>query len=405
MTVATAGRAVFFSGLTVLLGPARARPVRVHDPALGRDRRRDRRRARGRRGAHAAAGAPRDRRAADRRLRDPAGPCRRRHRRAVGAPRPPGDAPPGRGARPDAGVLLLGSPFLHVRFNAPDATILPSTVPSRAAFDRLQAEFGEGEFAPLVIAVRTTGPATTPDNVARLYDYSRRLAADPRVTRVDSLVDVDPRLTPGPVPAALRRPAGPPDRFVATGAGRHDEGRPHGVHDLHAVRPEPRPGAGARRGPARPGRAARAAGRHDRPGRRRRRGRRGRGRPRRRRLPAHRAVHRRHDLPRPVRAPPLGRPAGQGAGDEHAVDRGQLRGPGLDLPGRQPVGAPRLPAARVRRDHAAGDPVLRPVRPVDGLRGLPAHAHEGGLGPHRATTARRWRAAWSAAAGSSPARR
>ena len=32
-------------------------------------------------------------------------------------------------------------------------------------------------------------------------------------------------------------------------------------------------------------------------------------------------------------------------------------------------------AARVRRDDAAGDPVLRPVRAVDGLRGVPADAH------------------------------
>ena len=34
------------------------------------------------------------------------------------------------------------------------------------------------------LAIRTTGDATTPGNVAALYDYSRRLAADPRVTRV-----------------------------------------------------------------------------------------------------------------------------------------------------------------------------------------------------------------------------
>ncbi len=56
-------------------------------------------------------------------------------------------------------LLVLGSPFLHVRFNAPDASILPASVPSRAAFDRLRADFGEGEFAPLVLAIRTTGDA------------------------------------------------------------------------------------------------------------------------------------------------------------------------------------------------------------------------------------------------------
>ncbi len=83
-------------------------------------------------------------------------------------------------------LLLLGVPFLHVRFNAPDATILPPSVPSRAAFDLLTGQFGEGEFAPLSLAVRTTGPATSPANLAALYAYTRRLETDPRVTRVDS---------------------------------------------------------------------------------------------------------------------------------------------------------------------------------------------------------------------------
>ena len=83
-------------------------------------------------------------------------------------------------------LLLLGSPFLHVRFNSPDASILPPDLPSRAAFDRLRDAFGEGEFAPIAIAMQTDGPATSADNLAAIYAYSRRIAADPRVTRVDS---------------------------------------------------------------------------------------------------------------------------------------------------------------------------------------------------------------------------
>ena len=112
-------------------------------------------------------------------------------------------------------LLILGAPFLHVRFNAPDSSVLPAGVPSRQAFDRLQAEFGEGEFAPLALAVRTTGPATDPANLAALYDYSRRLAADPRVTRVDSLVDVDARLTLPQYQLLYADPNGPRDRYVA----------------------------------------------------------------------------------------------------------------------------------------------------------------------------------------------
>jgi len=113
-------------------------------------------------------------------------------------------------------LFALGLPFLHVRFNAPDSTILPASVPSRAAFDRLADAFGEGEFAPIVLAIRTDGPATSPANVAALYDYSRRLAADPRIRRVDSLVDVDPRLQKAQYQLLYADPNGPRDRFVAT---------------------------------------------------------------------------------------------------------------------------------------------------------------------------------------------
>jgi RND superfamily putative drug exporter len=110
-------------------------------------------------------------------------------------------------------LLVLGIPFLHVRFNAPDASILPSSVPSRATFDRLVDDFGEGAFAPMSLAIRTTGPAVDPANVAKLYDYSRRLAADPRVTRVEGIVDVDPRLDLAQYQLLYSNPTGPPDRF------------------------------------------------------------------------------------------------------------------------------------------------------------------------------------------------
>jgi putative drug exporter of the RND superfamily len=113
-------------------------------------------------------------------------------------------------------LLLLGSPFLHVRFNSPDASILPPDVPSRAAFDRLRDAFGEGEFAPIAIAIRTDGPATSAGTLAALYDYSRRIAADPRVARVDSFVDVDPRMTLAQYQLLYADPNGPRDRFTGT---------------------------------------------------------------------------------------------------------------------------------------------------------------------------------------------
>jgi putative drug exporter of the RND superfamily len=121
-------------------------------------------------------------------------------------------------------LLLLGTPFLHARFNAPDATILPPELPSRQAYELLAESFGEGEFAPLVLAIRTAGPVTSPDNVAALYDYSRRIAADRRVVRVEGLVDVDPRLGREQYQLLYSAPGGPADRFVADVLARTTRG-------------------------------------------------------------------------------------------------------------------------------------------------------------------------------------
>ncbi len=215
-TVATAGRAVFFSGLTVLLGLLGL--VLFELMIL---------RSVGIAGAVVVLLA-----GVSALTRLPAGLAIHRERVAALAIRrtTPTDDPNGPWARlarrvmqrpvavlvPTLALLLvLGSPFLHVRFNAPDSTILPPSVPSRAAFDRLAEAFGEGDFAPLTLAIRTDGPATSAANVAALHDYSRRLAADDRVNRVEGLVDVDPRIRLDQYQLLYADPKGSRDRFVA----------------------------------------------------------------------------------------------------------------------------------------------------------------------------------------------
>ena len=51
--------------------------------------------------------------------------------------------------------------------------------------------------------------------MAALYDYSRRIAADPRVSHVDSLVDVDTRLSLPQYQLIYASPGGPADRYIA----------------------------------------------------------------------------------------------------------------------------------------------------------------------------------------------
>ncbi len=92
-------------------------------------------------------------------------------------------------------LIALGLPFLQVRFSAPDASILPADVPSRAAFDLLASRFNSRETTPILLAIQTRGDVLTPENIRNLYGYVRRIEADPRVARVDSIVSADPRFT------------------------------------------------------------------------------------------------------------------------------------------------------------------------------------------------------------------
>lgn len=113
-------------------------------------------------------------------------------------------------------LLVLGIPFLHVKFSSPDASILPTSVESRQVFDTLKTEFNEAETTPVVLAVKTTRNTSVfaPDNVASLYDFVHAIEADPRVARVDSIVSVDTRLTRAQYQTYYLDPAAIQDPYI-----------------------------------------------------------------------------------------------------------------------------------------------------------------------------------------------
>ena len=92
-------------------------------------------------------------------------------------------------------LISFGLPFLGVRFSAPDASILPKDVPSRQAYDLLAKRFDDRETTPILMAVQTKGDVMTPTNISNLYYYVKRIEAAPNVERVDSIVSADPRFT------------------------------------------------------------------------------------------------------------------------------------------------------------------------------------------------------------------
>ncbi|HEU0003197.1 MAG TPA: MMPL family transporter [Ktedonobacteraceae bacterium] len=113
-------------------------------------------------------------------------------------------------------LIALGSPFLGVRFSAPDASILPASVPSRAAFDLLNSRFNVQDTTPILLALQTSGDVLAPTNIQNLYAYVRRIEADPRVERVDSIVSADPRITLAQYEALYAHPRLVSDPYLAS---------------------------------------------------------------------------------------------------------------------------------------------------------------------------------------------
>jgi RND superfamily putative drug exporter len=85
-------------------------------------------------------------------------------------------------------LVVLGSPFLDVNVSSPDGRILPTDLPSRQGFDTLTEEYGAGEISPFLLAIQSPTSVYTDENLGALYDLTQRLAADPRVVRVQSIV-------------------------------------------------------------------------------------------------------------------------------------------------------------------------------------------------------------------------
>ena len=92
-------------------------------------------------------------------------------------------------------LLLLGTPFLHLRVGSGDATALPPEAEARRGAELLRREFLGGDANRIVVVLNAgAGSPLEPSRVAQAYAFSRWLAALPNVRRVDSFVDLAPYL-------------------------------------------------------------------------------------------------------------------------------------------------------------------------------------------------------------------
>ncbi|MGH2471522.1 MAG: MMPL family transporter [Candidatus Limnocylindria bacterium] len=114
-------------------------------------------------------------------------------------------------------ILLAGSPFLHLRLANNDVTTLPKHEESRAAFDRLVAEFPGGNQTHISVVVEypgvgapdgagAPGDPLAPAHVPGLVDFARKIATLPDVDKITSPVTIDPRIGPAEYVAVYSQP-------------------------------------------------------------------------------------------------------------------------------------------------------------------------------------------------------
>jgi RND superfamily putative drug exporter len=92
-------------------------------------------------------------------------------------------------------LVVFGLPFAAVQLASADVRVLPPGVEARIGQDILAAEVPAQAANQVIVVVEfPTAPALNPDRVGALYDLSRRIAAVAGVSRVEGVVDLDPRL-------------------------------------------------------------------------------------------------------------------------------------------------------------------------------------------------------------------
>jgi preprotein translocase subunit SecF len=262
-------------------------------------------------------------------------------------------------------LVTLGAPFLHASFSTPDVRVLPAKQEARVASDRLAQDFAQQGASSIVVAIHTPGDALSSVNLARLDGYVRQIEAMPNVIAVQSLVSVNPSLTLADYQRLYAQPDRNPQLAAVAGQLAHGAGTKV-VGGCRAANTRLACArwlcaAGRRRDGVSDGSLQQSA------------------RDAALRAGGDRAGGLRVALPDDR----LGGDANQGDPPQHALADRDVRRAGLDLPGREPDAGVGFPVQRQHRRHA-DDPDLRAgLRPLDGLRGLPAQPHQGALRRHR----------------------
>ncbi len=110
-------------------------------------------------------------------------------------------------------LLIAGGPVLHLEQGVPGAEIYPPGVESRDAYVALQTEFEPGETTPIIVLANVPGSPTDPATIRALSGYAASLIALDGIDRVEGPYSIrNPQtgepLTPDEVAAVYALPEG-----------------------------------------------------------------------------------------------------------------------------------------------------------------------------------------------------
>lgn len=116
-------------------------------------------------------------------------------------------------------LFLLGSPFLGVKLSTASENVLPPGS-AKTVERQLRQNFPNqgGDGTEIDIAIQTSGSALSASNLAMLYNYVNKVAAIPGVSGVSSLVSVDSRLSLAQYQQLYAHPTANPQLAAAAGA-------------------------------------------------------------------------------------------------------------------------------------------------------------------------------------------
>ena len=236
------------------------------------------------------------------------------------------------------GLLAIGLPFLRVEWTSVDERVLPEGTESRVVSEQLDAGFPGQDESTADVVVTGADPAglesyTTALGAVDGVDAVRVVGEQDGTTRLEVAYAADPYSVEGRDLVEQLRAVPVPDGAEALVGGEGAQ-----LIDLLASLGDTLAldGAGGGRG---------------------------------------------HDGAA-VRRVRVGRAADQGDRGQRDLGGGVVRCRRLDLPGRPPVRPAGLHPARGAGRDAADPDAGHPVRPVDGLRGVPALADTRAVGPH-----------------------